>query len=107
MDIKNLAVQVMALKTKAEMADKSGNAQQKREVLEQMRTLAKQVMDSEDPGRFVLLVSVYGMFKTRCSHCEIKGFLVAVIVHQAVDEAAHKRISASDTVDDVGDAVFP
>ena len=61
MDIKNVAIQLMALKTRAEMADKQGDEQQKRELLEQMRALVKQVMDSEDPGRFVLLVAAYGM----------------------------------------------
>lgn len=63
MDIKTAAVQLMALKTRAEMADRMGNTQQKREVLEQMRTLVKQVMDSDDPGRFVLMATVYGMLQ--------------------------------------------
>ena len=72
MDIKTIAVQLMALKTRAEMADKLGNAQQKREVLGQMRALAKQVMDSDDPGRFVLLVSVYGMLHQATIDTDIK-----------------------------------
>ena len=62
MDIKTLAVQIMALKTKADMAGKLGNTQLRNDLLEQMRQLADQAMTStNDTSRFVLMSTVFSM----------------------------------------------
>lgn len=62
MDINNIAVQIMALKTKADMAGKQGNTQLRNDLLEQMHRLADQAMeDTNDSSRFVLMSTVYSM----------------------------------------------
>lgn len=73
MDIKNLAVQIMALKTKAEMADKQGNTKLRNDLLEQMRVLADEAeSSSKDPSRFVLVTSVYSMLNQMYFESDLK-----------------------------------
>ena len=61
MDNKTLAVQIMALKTKAEMATKQGNLALRDELLSQMRELADQSMLSPDMASYVLVSTVYSI----------------------------------------------